>query len=132
MIMIFTVETIRTDECTDCLTADVNTFPALNETDHGPTFKFEYSTREAYGGPSGWPADAPLNASFWHGVTVAMETNRSLVSQFNTYQGKSSVKTPNCTNDACAEAKICYMRSGDVALAQRCPTGLVFLALWLW
>ena len=101
--------------------ADVNTFPELNTSATGPTFKFEYSTRDAY--PIGWPTNAPLNATYWHAVTVAMETNRTMVELFNTFQGKSSIKTPNCTNDACAAAKICYMRSGSAPLGKQCPQG---------
>jgi hypothetical protein len=103
--------------------ADVNSFPALSDTNHGPTYKFEYSTREAYGSAANWPADAPLNATFWHRVTEAMEKNSTLVSVFNTFQGKMSVKSPNCTSTACTNAKICYMRSGSVALGQQCPQG---------
>ena len=101
--------------------ADVNSFPALNTSKSGPTYKFEYSTRDAY--PIGWPTDAPLNATFWHAVTLAMEKNRTLVETFNTFQGKSSVRSPNCTNDACAKAKVCYMRSGSAALGRQCPKG---------
>ncbi|KAI9810202.1 MAG: hypothetical protein M1827_006648 [Pycnora praestabilis] len=101
--------------------ADVNSFPNL--TSSGPTYQFEYSTRDTYGPSSNWSSTAPLNAQFWHGVTEAMETNRTLVEQFNTYQGKSSVKTPNCTSDACATAKICYMRSGSAPLGRQCPQG---------
>ena len=52
-----------------------------------------------------------------------MEADHSLVSLFNTYEGKSSVHTPNCTNAGCAEAKICYIRSGSAALGQACPQG---------
>ncbi|KAK4550721.1 hypothetical protein LTR36_000300 [Oleoguttula mirabilis] len=103
--------------------ADVSSFSALANSSHGPTFKLEYSTREAYGPAAGWPEDAPLNGTFWHAVTEAMEGNHSLVSTFNTYEGKSSVMSPNCTNDACAAAKICYMRSGSVALGKACPQG---------
>jgi hypothetical protein len=103
--------------------ADVNAFPALQHASHGPTFKFEYSTRQAYGPAAAWPADAPLNATFWHAVTEAMEKDISLVSTFNTFQGKSSVRTPNCTDAACAEAKICYIRSGSAALGRACPQG---------
>ncbi|KAF2091197.1 hypothetical protein K490DRAFT_71424 [Saccharata proteae CBS 121410] len=103
-------------------TSNVSSFPALTNTS-GPTFSFEYSTREAYGAAAGWPEDAPLNATFWHQVTEAMERDHGLVSLFNTYQGKESVKSPNCTNAACAEAKVCYMRSGSVALGQQCPQG---------
>ena len=101
--------------------ADVNSFPAIDATKSGPTYKFEYSTREAY--PIGWPEHAPLNATYWHRVTEAMEKNHTLVSVFNTYQGKMSVKSPNCTSDACAQAKVCYMRSGSVGLGRQCPQG---------
>lgn len=103
--------------------ADVNSFSSLNGT--GPVFQFEYSTRSAYGPAANWPEDAPLNATFWHRVTEAMEadTTHALMSQFNTYQGKSSVQSPNCTSDACAAAKVCYMRSGSVGLGRQCPQG---------
>lgn len=101
--------------------ADVGSFAALNGT--GPVFRFEYSTRAAYGPAAGWPDTAPLNATFWHLVTEAMEADHTLVSQFNKYQGKSSTKSPNCTSDACAAAKVCYMRSGSVGLGKQCPQG---------
>ncbi|KAL3424153.1 hypothetical protein PVAG01_03434 [Phlyctema vagabunda] len=52
-----------------------------------------------------------------------MEKDRGLVSTFNTYQGKSSIRSPNCTSEACADAKICYMRSGSTALGKQCPQG---------
>ncbi|RFU31936.1 hypothetical protein B7463_g4446, partial [Scytalidium lignicola] len=103
--------------------SDVSSFPDLPGTHHGPVFKFEYSTRETYGPALNWPANAPLNATFWHGVTEAMEKNGTLVDVFNTFQGKSSVMSPNCTNTACHEAKVCYMRSGSVALGRQCPQG---------
>jgi hypothetical protein len=101
--------------------SNVSSFGAINASQTGPVFKFEYSAREAY--PIGWPDSAPLNATYWHRVTEAMATNHSLVSKFNTFQGKTSVKSPNCTSDACAVAKVCYMRSGSVALGQACPQG---------
>ncbi|KAL2290302.1 hypothetical protein FJTKL_15443 [Diaporthe vaccinii] len=89
----------------------------------GPTWEFEYSTREAYGAAAGWADSEPLNATFWHRVTEAMEKDRSLVSLQNTYQGKSSIMSPNCTSQACSEARICYMRSGSVGLGRQCPQG---------
>jgi Calcineurin-like phosphoesterase len=101
--------------------SDVSTFSTLNASETGPVFKFEYSTRDAY--PIGWPEDAPLNGTYWHRVTEAMEKDHSLVSKHNTYQGRNSVKSPNCTSNACAEAKVCYMRSGNVALGRSCPQG---------
>lgn len=101
--------------------ANVSEFQTLDPTTTGPTYQFEYSTRETYG--TNWPAEAPLNATYWHSVTEAMESDIELISTFNTLQGKSSINSPNCTSTACAQAKICYMRSGSVALAQRCPKG---------
>ncbi|MCJ1314253.1 hypothetical protein MMC25_007933 [Agyrium rufum] len=108
--------------------ADVNSFPDLDphsgvSPTEGPTYRFEYSTRNAYGPQAKWPATAPLNATFWHQVTEAMLANHTLVSQFNTYEGKTSVQSPNCTNTACAEAKVCYIRSGSVPLGKGCPQG---------
>ncbi|KAK4680270.1 hypothetical protein QC764_211600 [Podospora pseudoanserina] len=101
--------------------ADVNTFTTLNGT--GPVFQLEYSTREAYSPAGDWPEGEPLNATFWHRVTEAMEKDKGLVSLFNTYQGKSSIRSPNCTSDACAAGKICYIRSGSTALGRACPQG---------
>lgn len=103
--------------------ADVDSFSDLDNSSHGPTYNFEYSTREVYGPAVGWLDNSPLNASFWHAVTEAMREDSSLVDKFNTYQGKSSVRSPNCTNIACASAKICYMRSGSTALGKACLQG---------
>jgi hypothetical protein len=100
---------------------NVSAFSGLSSS--GPTFKLEYSTRDTYGPAAGWPADAPLNATFWHEVTEAMAQNSSLVTLHNSYQGKLSTQTPNCTSAACTAAKICYMRSGSVALGSQCPQG---------
>ncbi|KIK07363.1 hypothetical protein K443DRAFT_627618 [Laccaria amethystina LaAM-08-1] len=105
--------------------SDVNSFPSLDsQIQFGPTFAYEYNTREAYGGNiTGWTNDEPLNATWWHRVTEAMESDSTLVSKFNTFQGKSSVRTPPCVGD-CATARICYMRSGSVPIAQaNCKTG---------
>ncbi|CAI7606277.1 unnamed protein product [Penicillium glandicola] len=101
--------------------SNVSDYPALDRT--GPTFEIEYSTRDAYGLAAGWDEDAPLNATFWHRVTEAMEGDLDLVSLHNTYQGKKSVKSPACSTAACQKAKVCYMRSGSVALGSQCPQG---------
>ena len=101
--------------------SDVAAYPSLNET--GPTFQLEYSTREAYGGAAGWDQDDPLNATFWHRVTGGMEKHLELVTLFNEYQGKKSVKSPACVTPACQKAKVCYMRSGSVALGSQCLQG---------
>ncbi|KAG0703315.1 sphingomyelin phosphodiesterase [Suillus ampliporus] len=104
--------------------SNVNEFPALdNQTEVGPTFYLEYSTRDAYGGNITWSANDPLNATWWHLVTDQMMLDPALVQTYNTYQSKSSVAGLNCTGE-CIPAKICYMRSGSSSLAyQNCPAG---------
>jgi hypothetical protein len=50
--------------------SNVNDYSALDsQTQFGPTFEFEYSTREAYGGNITWGATDPLNATWWQLVT---------------------------------------------------------------
>ncbi|KAG1817992.1 sphingomyelin phosphodiesterase [Suillus subaureus] len=104
--------------------SNVNEYPALDDqTEVGPSYYLEYSTRDAYGGNITWGANDPLNATWWHLVTEQMQADPTLVQTFNTYQSKSSVAGLNCTGE-CIPAKICYMRSGSSSLAyQNCPAG---------
>jgi len=97
---------------------DVHSFPSLDsQIEFGPTFVYEYSTRETYGQTiTGWGPNDPLNATWWHLVTEAMQADSSLVTTFNTLQGKGSILTPPCVGD-CIAARICYMRSGSTPLA---------------
>ncbi|KAJ5167820.1 uncharacterized protein N7482_003414 [Penicillium canariense] len=101
--------------------SNVSEYANLRET--GPTFRFEYSTRDTYGPAAEWDKDAPLNATFWHRVTEAMEKDISLVTLQTYLQGRMSVRSPKCDTEACQKAKICYMRSGSVALGRQCPQG---------
>jgi hypothetical protein len=50
---------------------DVNSFPSLDsQIQNGPTFVYEYNTRETYGqNITGWGPNDPLNATWWHLVT---------------------------------------------------------------
>ncbi|KAH7883413.1 sphingomyelin phosphodiesterase [Phlebopus sp. FC_14] len=102
----------------------VEEFPALdNQTEVGPTYVLEYSTREAYGSNLTWGANDPLNATWWHLVTEQMENDPSLVQTFHTYQSKSSVMALNCSAQCVAET-ICYMRSGSASIAyENCNSG---------
>ncbi|KAJ8469581.1 hypothetical protein ONZ45_g16843 [Pleurotus djamor] len=104
--------------------SEVNTFPGLDsQIKNGPTFSYEYNTREAYGKTiASWTRDDPLNATWWHHVTEAMDANHTLVETFNTFQGKSSIQTRPCTGP-CAVAKICYIRSGSSPIGRECPQG---------
>jgi sphingomyelin phosphodiesterase len=48
----------------------VNSYPTLDgQIKSGPTYSYEYSTREAYGTNIPWGANDPLNATWWHHVT---------------------------------------------------------------
>lgn len=51
--------------------SDVNSYPDLDsQVEFGPTYTYEYNTRETYGGTiEGWGANDPLNATWWHLVT---------------------------------------------------------------
>ena len=59
--------------------SNVSSFPNLDgQTKSGPTFAYEYSTREAYGANIKWGANDPLNATWWHLVTErAFRVSRS-------------------------------------------------------
>ncbi|KAF4573281.1 hypothetical protein EYR36_007792 [Pleurotus pulmonarius] len=64
--------------------SDVSTFPGLDsQLELGPTYAYEYNTRETYGKTiQDWGANDPLNATWWHRVTEAMEADNSLVARF--------------------------------------------------
>ena len=51
--------------------ADVNSFASLDaQLEYGPTYAYEYNTRETYGGTiTSWGPNDPLNATWWHHVT---------------------------------------------------------------
>ncbi|KAK5099176.1 hypothetical protein LTS08_005755 [Lithohypha guttulata] len=73
-----------------------------------PEWEFEYDARTAYTPviSGGWPATAPLNATFWHKVTEAMLENTSVAQMYSTYETKSSVVTPACDTGECARRKV--------------------------
>jgi len=98
--------------------SDVSAFSSLDHQGPGPTWRYEYDTRELYGSGIEWPQNAPLNATWWHMVTERMEGEPSLVQTFTENQGKQSVHSPACTSDECVKAKICYLRSGSSAIGK--------------
>lgn len=105
--------------------SDVDNFSELDgQVEFGPTYVYEYDTRETYGANiTGWGPNDPLNATWWHRVTEVMENDPDLVRTFHQFQGKESIFIEECS-DECIAAKICYMRSGSSSLArQNCPSG---------
>lgn len=109
--------------------ANVSTFATVearnstSNTTGGISYKVEYSTREAYDPDSTYPADQPLNATFWHRMTENLQNITGLMNNFTRHQGKMSDLTKNCTSKMCVDAKVCYMRSGSVALGEQCIPG---------
>lgn len=65
--------------------SDVNSYSVLDEQQDvlgpsaGPSWVYEYSTRDTYGANITWGPSDPLNATWWHLVTEQMEANPSLV-----------------------------------------------------
>ena len=55
--------------------SDVNSYPTLDEQQDvlaptaGPSWIYEYSTRDTYGANITWGPNDPLNATWWHHVT---------------------------------------------------------------
>jgi len=86
-----------------------------------PEWKFEYDMRSTYSQNLNWPSTAPLNATFWDRVAAQMLVNQTLVEEYNLLETKSSVVTKNCSTKACAQQKVCYIRSGSAALGLECP-----------
>jgi sphingomyelin phosphodiesterase len=70
-----------------------------------------------------WPVGAPINGTFWHGVTEEMLGNVSLVERYNFLETKSSALTKNCSSAACAKQKVCYIRAGSADLGYTCESG---------
>ena len=86
-----------------------------------PVWQFEYDARTEYDVSDTWPKTAPLNATFFDDLTKAMLRNVTLVERYNLLETKSSVVTKNCSTEACARQKVCYIRSGSAALGSACP-----------
>ena len=85
-----------------------------------PEWQFEYDAREVYDPTDSWPENSPLDAEFWHGVTERMLNDIDLVEKYTLLETKSSVTTKNCSTEACARQKVCYIRSGSAVLVRAC------------
>ena len=53
-----------------------------------PEWRFEYDARALYDPGNKLAPNAPINGAFWHGVTVNMLTNLSLVETYNFLETK--------------------------------------------
>ena len=81
-----------------------------------PEWQFEYNIRDMYCPATGLSDSQPLDAVFWDKVATAMLINQTLIETYNLFETKSSVVIKNCSSNACAQQKVCYIRSGSAAL----------------
>lgn len=106
-------------------------YSRLNETfgtgqngtgDVQPVWEYGYSARTAYDPDAQWPATAPLNGSFWHGVVhdkiMASQAYRDM------YEGFAHRQAPNggegCRDARCLRDLYCYMTTFSVPQAAEC------------
>ncbi|PPR02001.1 hypothetical protein CVT24_011124 [Panaeolus cyanescens] len=78
-----------------------------------PQWTQEYSARELYGQAiGGWPTNQPLNAAFWHSVTLAFESDDALFRQYISLKTRG-VNVATC-DSTCKTQTICNLRAGRV------------------
>ncbi|GJN94375.1 hypothetical protein Rhopal_007454-T1 [Rhodotorula paludigena] len=77
-----------------------------------PVWKPYYSARESYGSylDPPHPANASLNATFWHRVTEVFERNQTVFQLFNTRLSRGG-KIEDCSGPVCKNNTICMLRS---------------------
>ncbi|EKM49763.1 uncharacterized protein PHACADRAFT_106798 [Phanerochaete carnosa HHB-10118-sp] len=76
-----------------------------------PQWEFYYSARATYGPlvTPPLPADAPLDAAFWHNLTEVFAVNGTAFQMFNTFISRGG--DVQACDDSCKAATICDMRA---------------------
>lgn len=101
----------------------MNFYTKLNETfgNDGaePVWEFEYSAREAYDPQSTWPADAPLNATFWATVAESIKKSNETAQLYSDFAYRLSPFAPDCSDGECKE-NYCYVSSFGVNEYEKC------------
>lgn len=77
-----------------------------------PTWTKLYSAKEAYA--PHLPATAELSPAVWHNITVAMETEPSLLISYFSYKtrGWADPEEETCDEEECRAKEICKLRGG--------------------
>ncbi|GAA5985539.1 hypothetical protein JCM10908_007017 [Rhodotorula pacifica] len=77
-----------------------------------PIWKPYYSARQSYNSylDPPHPADAPLNATFWHRVTEVFERDEEVFQLFNTRLSRGG-KIEDCSGGLCRKNTVCMLRS---------------------
>lgn len=91
-----------------------NFYTKLNDTytngGQEPKWEFLYSAREAYDPQQKWPKDAPLNATFWSGISSQIGADENVAQLYSGYSFRESPETPVCSEGGCKNFQ-CYTSS---------------------
>lgn len=95
--------------------------PSVNDTKTvTPVWDYGYSSRDAYDPHGEWPADAPLNATFWHNVAEKIRDDSTYRQLYLDYSYRRSPYVPTCEDDKCIQKLYCYVTSFTVPQALEC------------
>lgn len=80
-----------------------------------------YSARSFYNKDKNWwPADAPLNATFWHEIASQFKYDSSLVQEYLHNGFRRSPHTPDCDEDECSKKFYCVATSFNPVQQRLC------------
>ncbi|QNP96495.1 YALIA101S01e21660g1_1 [Yarrowia lipolytica] len=85
-----------------------------------PVYHYEYNAREAYDPDHEWPANAPLNATFWHKAVDYIVNRNETRDLFLKYEYRQSPYVPKCADDNCLANVYCFLSSGTVPQVVEC------------
>lgn len=89
----------KVDKKTFSVMNGFNFYTKLNETYNNdgnePIWEFEYSSREGYN--ISWPAESPLNGSYWHLVAEKVRDDLSYRQLYENYSKRWTPAVPNCS-----------------------------------
>ena len=115
------------DSTTFSVMNSYNFYAKLNETfaDDGAelTWEFEYSARDAYDPDHKWPANAPLNATFWATVAEDIKESNSTNQLYSGYSYRLSPFVPQCSSGDC-DTNYCYVSSFNINDYNNCTAEL--------
>lgn len=95
--------------------------PSVNDTNTVDlVWQYSYSSRDAYDPEGKWPKEAPLNATFWHGVAQKLLTDDKYRQIYMNFAYRMSPYVPDCNDGACIQHLYCYVTSYSVPQVIEC------------
>ncbi len=113
-----------------------NYYTKLNDTFSDPdditelVWEFEYSARDVYDVNGTWPANAPLNATFWHNAAKEIRVNPTVAQKFYEFKTRFGPTVGDCSSEDCREALYCLLTSFTTPLLFECPIDDLFSFPW--